>query len=102
VIPAPIVSPRVRRRPRPRGIGSVQEAVAAISCGEMVVVIDSEDRENEGDLVMAADRVTPEAVNFMAIRCRGLICVPFRSAWRRSGSRRWSGAAPTAMGPRST
>src|SRR5262249_60582423 len=44
--------------------------------GRMIVVVDDEDRENEGDLVMAADRVTPEAVNFMAKYGRGLICVP--------------------------
>jgi 3,4-dihydroxy 2-butanone 4-phosphate synthase/GTP cyclohydrolase II len=79
VIPTPILTPRARRRPTRREMGTVQEAVAAISCGEMVVVVDSEDRENEGDLVMAAEGVTPEAVNFMATRGRGLICVPLLS-----------------------
>ena len=42
----------------------------------MLLVVDDEDRENEGDLVMAADKVTPEAINFMAKHGRGLICVP--------------------------
>ena len=51
-------------------------AIDEIRQGRMIVVVDDEDRENEGDLVMAADRVTPEAVNFMAKHGRGLICVP--------------------------
>jgi 3,4-dihydroxy 2-butanone 4-phosphate synthase/GTP cyclohydrolase II len=55
---------------------SVDEAIEAVRLGEMIVVVDDEDRENEGDLVMAADKVTPEAVNFMATHGRGLICVP--------------------------
>jgi 3,4-dihydroxy 2-butanone 4-phosphate synthase/GTP cyclohydrolase II len=75
VIPAPIAGPLPGRSAAGR-LASVEEAVAAIALGEMVVVVDSKDRENEGDLVMAAERVTPEAVNFMAIHGRGLICVP--------------------------
>ncbi len=59
---------------------SVEEALAAIARGEMVVVVDDENRENEGDLVMAASRVTPQAVNFMARHGRGLICVPLPAA----------------------
>jgi len=54
---------------------TVEEAVQRLARGEMVVVVDDEDRENEGDLILAADRVTPEAVNFMARNARGLICV---------------------------
>jgi 3,4-dihydroxy 2-butanone 4-phosphate synthase/GTP cyclohydrolase II len=54
----------------------VEDAVAAIRRGDMVVVIDDADRENEGDLVMAAEHVTPAAINFMAREARGLICVP--------------------------
>lgn len=54
----------------------IDDAVSAIFQGEMVVVLDDEDRENEGDLVMAACKVTPEAVNFMAKEGRGLICAP--------------------------
>jgi len=55
---------------------TIEEALEEIRAGRMVIVVDDEDRENEGDLVMAADRVTPEAVNFMAKYGRGLICVP--------------------------
>ncbi len=55
---------------------SISEIIAAIRRGEMAVVTDDADRENEGDLVMAAEAVTPEAVNFMAKYGRGLICVP--------------------------
>lgn len=54
----------------------IQEAIEAIKAGGMVVVLDDEDRENEGDLVMAAGKVTPEAINFMSKEGRGLICVP--------------------------
>jgi 3,4-dihydroxy 2-butanone 4-phosphate synthase/GTP cyclohydrolase II len=55
---------------------SIESAIAAIREGEMVVVMDDEDRENEGDLVMAAEKVTPEAINFMRKEGGGLICVP--------------------------
>jgi len=55
---------------------TVDEAIEEIRAGRMLVVVDDEDRENEGDLVMAADRVTAEHVNFMAKHGRGLICVP--------------------------
>ncbi len=54
---------------------SVEEGVARIARGEQVIVVDDEDRENEGDLIFAAEKVTPEAVNFMARFGRGLICV---------------------------
>ena len=57
---------------------SIPDAVAAIARGEMVIVVDDADRENEGDFVMAADKVTAEAVNFMATHGRGLICMPLR------------------------
>jgi 3,4-dihydroxy 2-butanone 4-phosphate synthase/GTP cyclohydrolase II len=53
----------------------IDEALAQIRAGRMVIVVDDEDRENEGDLTMAADLVTPEAVNFMARLGRGLICL---------------------------
>ncbi len=55
---------------------SVSALIHAVSAGEMVVLVDDEKRENEGDLVMAAEHATPEAVNFMARYGRGLICVP--------------------------
>jgi 3,4-dihydroxy 2-butanone 4-phosphate synthase / GTP cyclohydrolase II len=54
---------------------SIDEAIAQIRAGRMVIVVDDEDRENEGDLTMAADLVTPEAINFMARLGRGLICL---------------------------
>ncbi|MCX8112703.1 MAG: bifunctional 3,4-dihydroxy-2-butanone-4-phosphate synthase/GTP cyclohydrolase II [Bacteroidia bacterium] len=57
-------------------IDSVESAISALQQGRFVIVVDDEDRENEGDLVMAAQFVTPEAVNFMAKEARGLICVP--------------------------
>jgi 3,4-dihydroxy 2-butanone 4-phosphate synthase / GTP cyclohydrolase II len=59
-----------------REFASIDDAVEEIRNGSLLVVVDDEDRENEGDLVMAADRVTPEAVNFMAKYGRGLICMP--------------------------
>ncbi|MFM8533363.1 MAG: bifunctional 3,4-dihydroxy-2-butanone-4-phosphate synthase/GTP cyclohydrolase II [Acidimicrobiia bacterium] len=57
-------------------VAAVEDAVAAIRRGEMVIVVDDEDRENEGDLTIAAEKVTPEAINFMAKHGRGLICMP--------------------------
>lgn len=56
-------------------LATTEEAIAAIKAGDMVVLVDDEDRENEGDLVLAAECVTPEAVNFMAKEGRGLICL---------------------------
>jgi len=55
-------------------IASVSEAIAAFKTGETVIIVDDEDRENEGDLAIAADFVTPEKVNFFAKEGRGLIC----------------------------
>ena len=55
---------------------SIEDVLADIRAGKLVVVTDDADRENEGDLVLAAEKVTPEAVNFMATHGRGLICVP--------------------------
>jgi 3,4-dihydroxy 2-butanone 4-phosphate synthase / GTP cyclohydrolase II len=59
-----------------REFATIEAAIEDIRAGRLVVVVDDEDRENEGDLVMAADRATPEAVNFMARQGRGLVCVP--------------------------
>ena len=56
-------------------ISPVPELVAELAAGRMVILVDEEDRENEGDLVLAADHVTPEAINFMARFGRGLICL---------------------------
>jgi len=55
---------------------TIEEAIEDIKQGKMVVVVDDEDRENEGDLIVAAEKVTPEAINFMATHARGLICMP--------------------------
>jgi 3,4-dihydroxy 2-butanone 4-phosphate synthase/GTP cyclohydrolase II len=55
---------------------SIPEAIEEIRKGRMVIVVDDEDRENEGDFIMAAEKVTPETINFMATHGRGLICVP--------------------------
>src|SRR6266576_3359786 len=54
---------------------SIEEAIGELQAGRMIVVVDDEDRENEGDLTMAAELVTPEAINFMAMHGRGLICL---------------------------
>jgi len=61
---------------RSDGFSTIDEAVAAISRGEMVVVVDDEDRENEGDLIMAAEFATPESIAFLIQHTSGLICVP--------------------------
>ncbi len=55
---------------------TIREAIEDIRRGKFIIVVDDEDRENEGDLVMAAEKITPEAVNFFATHARGLICVP--------------------------
>ena len=55
---------------------TIEEAIAEIQEGRMVIIVDDEDRENEGDLMIAAEKVTPEAINFMATHGRGLICLP--------------------------
>ena len=61
----------------PGEIATIEEAIAEYRAGRMVIVLDDEDRENEGDLCMAAEKVTPEAINFMARFGRGLICLTF-------------------------
>ena len=59
-----------------RAFHSIEEALEAIRNGEIIIVCDDEDRENEGDFVMAADKVTPAAINLMATYGKGLICAP--------------------------
>ena len=61
--------------PSPVAISPVEDIIAEMRAGRMVILVDEEDRENEGDLVLAADHVTPEAINFMARFGRGLICL---------------------------
>lgn len=57
-------------------LSTIEQAIAEIQAGRMVIIVDDEDRENEGDLVCAAEKVTPEIISFMAIHGRGLICLP--------------------------
>ena len=61
---------------RKAAFSPIEDAIEDIRAGRMVIVVDDEDRENEGDLTMAAEKVTPEAINFMAAYGRGLVCVP--------------------------
>ena len=65
----------IARRPPGVGISPVDDIVAELRAGRMVILVDEEDRENEGDLVLAAEHVTPAAINFMARFGRGLICL---------------------------
>jgi 3,4-dihydroxy 2-butanone 4-phosphate synthase/GTP cyclohydrolase II len=67
-----IVKEHVRRTSR---FSRIEDAIAAIRAGQLVIVVDDEDRENEGDLTIAAEKITPEAINFMAQYGRGLICL---------------------------
>src|SRR5579863_8455661 len=67
-----IVKEHVRRK---SVFARIEDAIAAIRAGRMVIVVDDEDRENEGDLTIAAEKITPEAINFMAQYGRGLICL---------------------------
>ncbi|MGR9204722.1 3,4-dihydroxy-2-butanone-4-phosphate synthase [Rhizobium leguminosarum] len=56
-------------------IATIEDAISAIASGQMVVVVDDQNRENEGDIVVAADAVTPEAIAFMMTHARGLVCI---------------------------
>ena len=58
------------------GFSSIEHAIKQLQDGRMIILVDDEDRENEGDLVIAASHATPEAINFMARYGRGLICLP--------------------------
>src|SRR4029079_18257624 len=68
--------PSPPKKARSRHVVSIEEAIAEIRAGRMIILMDAEDRENEGDLCMAAEKVTPEAIAFMAKYARGLICLP--------------------------
>src|ERR687896_2383420 len=68
---------RIAKGSRRRSVfAPIEEAVEAIRDGRMIIVVDDEDRENEGDLTIAAEKITPDAINFMAKYGRGLICMP--------------------------
>ena len=54
----------------------IEDAIEDFRQGKMVIVVDDEDRENEGDLIVAAEKITPEQVNFMLKNARGVLCVP--------------------------
>jgi len=54
---------------------TIPEAIEELKAGRMIVLVDDEDRENEGDLVIAAEKVTPEAINFMLMHARGVLCL---------------------------
>jgi len=60
---------------------TIEQAIEEIRQGKMIILVDDEDRENEGDLTVAAEAVTPEMINFMATHCRGLICLPMAPEW---------------------
>ena len=61
-------------------IATIEEIIAELGAGRMVILVDEEDRENEGDLVLAAEHVTPEAINFMVKNARGLVCLTLTEA----------------------
>ena len=79
------------------GLSPIEDAIEAIRRGEIVIVVDDADRENEGDFVMAADWVTPEAVNFMVTHGRGLVCLPL--AAERLDALEIAAMVPEAGGP---
>ena len=60
-------------------LSRIDDAIRDIRVGKIIIIVDDEDRENEGDLAMAAELITPDAVNFMATEGRGLICTPMMS-----------------------
>jgi 3,4-dihydroxy 2-butanone 4-phosphate synthase/GTP cyclohydrolase II len=64
------------RRKKKSPFAPIEDAIKAIRDGQMIIVVDDEDRENEGDLTIAAEKITPQAINFMAKHGRGLICMP--------------------------
>jgi 3,4-dihydroxy 2-butanone 4-phosphate synthase / GTP cyclohydrolase II len=66
--------------PKAPEFDTIEDVIRDLRAGKMIIVTDDEDRENEGDLVMAAEKVTPAAVNFMATHARGLVCVPITEA----------------------
>ena len=61
--------------PATSGVASVEEAIKTVRNGKLIIIVDDEDRENEGDLMVAAEKVTPDVINFMAKHGRGLICL---------------------------
>ena len=70
-----LIDPNIPEKMQPASIASTEEIIAELKAGRMVVLVDEEDRENEGDLVLASDFVTPAAINFMVTHARGLVCL---------------------------
>ncbi|MFD2569886.1 bifunctional 3,4-dihydroxy-2-butanone-4-phosphate synthase/GTP cyclohydrolase II [Spirosoma soli] len=70
------IDPANRPEPSPIRLDRIEDAVADIKAGKIVLVVDDEDRENEGDMICAAEMITPEMVNFMVREARGLMCAP--------------------------
>lgn len=62
-------------------LDSIEDAIADFAEGKMVIVVDDEDRENEGDIIVAAEKITPEQVNFMLKNARGVLCAPMPQSW---------------------
>jgi 3,4-dihydroxy 2-butanone 4-phosphate synthase/GTP cyclohydrolase II len=71
-----VISGNPQKEVKLEELNTIQEAIADIAAGKVVIVVDDEDRENEGDFICAAESITPEIINFMATHARGLICVP--------------------------
>ena len=63
-----------------KGLSTVEEGIEEIKAGRVVIVVDDEDRENEGDFIVAAEKITPEIVNFMITQGRGVLCAPLTMA----------------------
>ncbi|MDP1547152.1 MAG: 6,7-dimethyl-8-ribityllumazine synthase [Anaerolineales bacterium] len=82
-------------------LAKIEDALADFRAGKFVIIVDAEDRENEGDLVIAAEFATPEAINFMAREGRGLICLPLteniEQAVERAGTKAGNKGAEAAM-----
>ena len=80
-------------------LNTIEEAVADFAEGKFVIVVDDEDRENEGDLVIAAEKITPEQVNFMLKNARGVLCAPITIERCKELDLPHQGAAPPAFLP---
>ena len=78
---------------RTRSFANIENAIAATRAGQMVIVVDDEDRENEGELTIAAEKITPEAINFMA-----RYCVRRAATAAHSSTRLYAGSRPKAAG----
>ena len=78
-------------------LAKIEDAIAEIQAGRMVIVVDDEDRENEGDIVVAAEKLTADHIGFMVRYCSGIICVPITTSGRNARTRRSSRRASLAQ-----